>query len=62
MNERLLVVLNKAESAQSLDLHLPEMYDARFLVNIATGERIEVEAHHVRATIGAVSWKAFVVE
>jgi cyclomaltodextrinase / maltogenic alpha-amylase / neopullulanase len=62
MNERLLVVLNKAESAQSLDLHLPEMYDAKFLVNIATGERIEVEANHVRATIGAVSWKAFVVE
>jgi glycosidase len=61
MNERILVILNKSESAQPLDLHLPEMYDVRSLTNIITGEEIEVKAHHARLSIGPVSWKVFAV-
>ena len=62
MNERLLVVLNKDESPQSLDLRLPEMYGARTLVNIMTGEKIEVKGNRARTSIGPVGWVVFAVE
>ena len=62
MNERLLVVLNKSEVPQNVDIHLSEIYNAKELVDIMNGEKIAVKNNIARAIIPSVNWRVYKVK
>ncbi len=59
MNERLLVVLNKSEMPQNVDLHLSQIYHATELVDVISGEKIEVRQNVVHTIIPSVNWRVY---
>lgn len=59
MNERILVVLNKNENPQSIELQLAEFYNAKELVDVISGEKIEVKKNKMRTTIPSVNWRVY---
>jgi cyclomaltodextrinase len=59
MNERLLVVLNKSESTQVVDLHIPGVYHARKLVDIRNGTTVTVSNGFANLKIPGTGWRVF---
>ncbi len=59
MNERLLVVLNKNENPQNIDLEMAELYNAKELVDVISGEKIEIKNNKVQTTIPSVNWRVY---
>lgn len=59
MNERVVVVLNKSEMQQNVDLTLSEIYGAKELVDVMTGEKIVVTKNIARTIVSSVNWRVF---
>ena len=57
MNERLLVVLNKSESTQEVNLRLPAAYRSRALVDVRDGTSCEVSNGVAKLSIPGIGWR-----
>jgi glycosidase len=61
-NERMLVVLNKNERAQTVDLLIPELYRAHELVDIISGEKANLKNDRASVSVPAIGWQVFKVQ
>lgn len=62
MNERLLIVLNKSESVQVVDLRLPAAYRSRSLVDIRDGTTIDISNGAANLKIPGIGWRVLSVQ
>jgi len=62
MNERILVVINKNENPQNIELNIPQIYDAKILTNLISEERIDLELSRTTITLEGVDWKMFIIQ
>ncbi|MDD8017675.1 MAG: alpha-amylase family glycosyl hydrolase [Bacteroidota bacterium] len=62
MNERVLVVLNKNENAQTFDLHIPPMYQSHELSSATNGEKIEVKGNVATVTVRPIGWRVYQIK
>ena len=60
-NERLLVVLNKQETSQTIELILPRSVKAQSLVNVLTGEAIRVRVGRSNIAVDGYGWRVLQV-
>jgi len=56
MNERILVIINKSEMEQSVDLTLPAIYSVRGASELITGESIQVKENVIKINISGISY------
>jgi len=56
MNERILVIINKSEMEQSVDLTLPAIYSVRGASELITGESIQVNENVIKINISGISY------
>lgn len=61
-NERLLIVLNKSDSAQTVDLTLPNAYECQSLTDINSGEAFDVKGRHARVPVEGIGWRVVRVD
>jgi cyclomaltodextrinase len=62
MNERLLVVLNKSETKQQIELRLPDIYQMTALVDVMSGDKFEVKDSRSKVTVPSIGWRVFIVQ
>ncbi len=56
MNERILVVINKSEMEQNVDLTLPAIYSVRGANELITGESLQVKDNVIKINISGISY------
>ena len=56
MNERILVVINKSEMEQIVDLTLPPIYSVRGANELITGESLQVKENVIKINISGISY------
>jgi glycosidase len=61
-NERMLVVLNKNERAQTVDLLIPELYRSQELVDILNGEKANLKNNRASVSVPAIGWRVYKVQ
>jgi len=61
MNERILVVLNKSNNEQMIDLNIPRIYDVKNAVDLSNGKLHKISDGKFSVTIPAIGWRMFVV-
>jgi glycosidase len=61
-NERMLVVLNKSERAQTVDLLIPELYHLHELVDVISGEKVDLKNDRVRVSVPLIGWRVYQVQ
>jgi cyclomaltodextrinase / maltogenic alpha-amylase / neopullulanase len=61
-NERLLVVLNKKEVAQNIALQLPEIYSAKTLIDLQSGEKVCVQQNKTIVAVPAIGWRVLKIQ
>jgi glycosidase len=59
MNERLLVVLNKGDVGQSVQLQMPAAYRTLKLVDLVDGSAVQVTKGRARVTVPGIGWRMF---
>ena len=62
MNERVLVVLNKNPQAQNVNIELPDFYKTRYLVDLLSGEKIDLNENKINITVKGISYRFFNLE
>jgi glycosidase len=62
MNERLLVVLNKTEKVQSSNLRLPEIYHSHEVVDVISGEKVNVKNNIVTVLVPPIEWRVLRIQ
>jgi len=62
LNERLLIVLNKSNETQRVDLTIPYNYNAVLLTDLANEQKIHLERDAVSVVVNAVGWKVYKIE
>ncbi len=62
MNERLLVILNKSETTQQVELRLPVIYRTSELVDVMSGDKFQVKNSRSTVTIPSIGWRVFAVQ
>ena len=61
-NERMLVVLNKSERAQTIDLLIPELYHLHELVDVISGEKVDLKNDRMRVSLPQIGWRVYQVQ
>jgi cyclomaltodextrinase len=59
LNERILIVLNKSENAQSVALQLPVAYGTHQLVDVLNGSIIPAKNKTARIEVPGIGWRIF---
>ncbi|GBD86408.1 neopullulanase [bacterium BMS3Abin03] len=62
LNERILVLLNKSNEDQTLELQIPPVYKIRRAVNVQTGESETIESDKLITTVPPIGWKILKLE
>ena len=62
MNERVLVVLNKNPQTQNVNIELPDFYKTRYLVDLLSGEKIDLNENKINITVKGISYRFFNLE
>ena len=62
MNERILVILNKNESAQNVNLSIPEVYNIRRATDLITNETLNVANNNVSININGIGYRILKLE
>lgn len=62
MNNRILVVMNKSDVPQDIEINLPELYSAVKLKNLTTKETLELNDSKTTLTMDGISWKMFEIQ
>jgi hypothetical protein len=53
----MVVVLNKSEELQRVDLTLPEFFEYQLAEDVLSGERFPVERERVSVIVDPMSWR-----
>lgn len=61
-NERILVVLNKNEETQSVELRLPQVYESNSVVDLINGSELKVENGKLKAAVEGVGYNFFEIK
>jgi PhoPQ-activated pathogenicity-related protein len=61
MNERMLVVLNKSDNEQMIDLNIPRIYDVKNAEDLSNGKLHKISDGKFSVTIPAIGWRMFVL-
>jgi glycosidase len=61
MNERMLVVLNKSDNKQMIDLNIPRIYDVKDAKDLSSGKLQKISDDKLSITIPAIGWRMFVL-
>ena len=62
MNERILIVLNKSENPQQVELQLPEFYNIDSVSDIISGEKTKVKNGKVRITVNSIGYRFLMLQ
>lgn len=62
VNQRIVVILNKSENQQKVDLTLPEFYNTQMLRDLFSGQTYSVERNNVSVIMDGISYKYLVLE
>ncbi len=62
VNQRIVVILNKSENQQKVDLTLPEFYNTQMLKDLFSGQTYSVERNNVSVIMDGISYKYLVLE
>ncbi|MCL4548805.1 MAG: alpha-glucosidase C-terminal domain-containing protein, partial [Bacteroidetes bacterium] len=57
MNERILVVLNKNENNENVELKLPDVYRVKSAVDLISSEKFKVESGKVKVNVKGVGYR-----
>ena len=61
MNERMLVVLNKSDNEQMIELNIPRIYDVKNAEDLSNGKLHKISDGKFSVTIPAIGWSMFVL-
>ncbi|MBI1939364.1 MAG: alpha-glucosidase C-terminal domain-containing protein [Ignavibacteriales bacterium] len=61
-NERILIVMNKNEAKQSVELLLPQIYNCKSVTDLMNGEELKVESGKLKAVVEGVGYKFFMIK
>ncbi len=61
MNERMLVVLNKSDNEQMIDLNIPRIYDVKNAEDLSNGKLHKISDGKFSVTIPAIGWRMYVL-
>jgi glycosidase len=61
MNERMLVVLNKNDNEQMIDLNIPPIYDVESAEDLSNGKLHKISDGKFSVTIPAIGWRMYVL-
>jgi acetolactate synthase small subunit len=56
-NERILVILNKSDKKESVNIILPEIYKAKKLTDLIDGSEIDVNSNSINIVLSGKSFK-----
>ena len=59
MSQRILIVINKSEDPQSVELNIPELYGIKSITNLVNNESIGVDNSKLNIKIDGTSWQMF---
>jgi glycosidase len=59
LNERILIILNKADKQQKVNLELPDFYTGSYIQDLETSEKVASERGRVSMTIDGWTWRMF---
>lgn len=62
MNQRILVVINKDEQPQKVELSVPEVYGVKLITDLVTEEKIELNHSLLDLQVDGISWKMFLMQ
>jgi glycosidase len=57
MNERILVVLNKSENEQMINLNLPEAYNLNSATDLITGDTFSISENMISITVKGIGFR-----
>ncbi|MCX6174921.1 MAG: alpha-amylase family glycosyl hydrolase [Ignavibacteriales bacterium] len=57
MNERILIILNKSENPQQVELQLPDFYKINSVLDVISGEKIKVKKGKLEITVKGVGFR-----
>ncbi|RKY93417.1 MAG: hypothetical protein DRQ01_04795 [Ignavibacteriae bacterium] len=60
--ERVLIVLNKRDDKQTIELNFPSVYKLQNIVDLSNGESFEITNDQLSIDIPAIGWKMFVLK
>lgn len=58
-NERILILLNKADKQQKVNLELPDFYTGSYIQDLETSEKVASERGRISMTIDGWTWRMF---
>jgi glycosidase len=61
MNERMLVVLNKSDNEQMIELNIPQIYDVKNAEGLSNGKLHKLSDGKFSVTIPAIGWRMYVL-
>jgi glycosidase len=61
-NERMLVILNKKERVETISLHIPDLYHSHELMDVGTGEKMNLQDNKASVSVPAIGWRVFNVQ
>ena len=62
MNERILVVINKSEDEQTIELKLPEIYNTRKAFDLGSGDSYQCTGNTIQISIKGIGFKILKLE
>jgi cyclomaltodextrinase / maltogenic alpha-amylase / neopullulanase len=61
LNERVLVILNKNRESQTINLEFPEFYKSKYMVDLLTDEKIEIDENKTIVPVKGISYRFFIL-
>jgi glycosidase len=62
MNERILIILNKSENPQQVELQLPDFYKINSISDVVSGEKIKVGKGKLEITVNGIGYKFLLLQ
>ena len=61
-NERVLIILNKTGRVQAVNLPIPELYHSHELVDVVSGEKMNLKNNDASVSLPAIGWRVYKVQ
>ena len=57
-----MIVLNKSEKSQRLNLEIPNLFEASAITDLTSGEKNELQNGSIEINIEGISWRMFEIK
>lgn len=61
MNQRILIVINKNENPQNVELDIPPIYGIKSITNLVTNEKTELDDSKLNMNVDGISWGMYLM-